>query len=115
MSCAVIKMECNNSKVSIAELTEILISGIDAELDYESARTLDGTTLLLLSFERYYSRCRSHTNLIILLTETSHIQVAEVIGCGAGYELFDLSHSANKPFAKMAVEILRKFDFIEKG
>ncbi|BAK99921.1 hypothetical protein OBV_27230 [Oscillibacter valericigenes Sjm18-20] len=114
MSSAVIKTECNDSKVSIAELSEILKSRIDAELDYESTRTLGETTLSLLSFERYYSRCSSHANLIVLLTETSHIQAAEVIGCGGGYELFNLSLSDNKSFAKMAVEILKKFGYTEK-
>lgn len=107
------KMVCNNISKGMHELANILKREIDAELVYESWRKFDCTTVLLISFERFYFRNGSYASLTIMLVENEHTQTADIIGSGGGEGIFNIGLGANSSFANMAVKILQKYGYIE--
>lgn len=110
MSSVNIKMQGDKSR-SINQLAGILKSEINAELVCESQRSLDGVSLVLLSFEKYYMRNGSYASLTVMLTESENTQTADIIGSGGGEGIFNISWGANSEFAEMAERVLYRYGF----
>lgn len=110
MSCEVIKMT-GRGAAGIQEMAKALKEALRDELISESWRSLDGASVVLLSFEKYFFRNGSYASLTVMLTETADTQTADIIGSGGGEGLFNISWGANADFADMAADLLQRYGF----
>lgn len=110
MSCEVIKMSGHRA-AGIQEMANVLKEALRDELISESWRSLDGLSVVLLSFEKYFFRNGSYASLTVMLTETADTQTADIIGSGGGEGLFNISWGANADFADMAAKLLQEHGF----
>lgn len=110
MSSLCIKM--NGTKAaSIKEIANFLKERIGAELVYESWKSFDSSSVVLLAFEKYYFRNGSYASLTVMLADKEHVQTADIIGFGGGEGLLNISWGANSNFAKKAADLLQKYGF----
>jgi len=84
---------------------------MDAEVLCEHWREFDGMKACLLSFEKYYFRNGSYASLSMMFVEVDGVQTVDCIGSGGGEGLFNISWGANRNFAKLGYEELKKLGF----
>ncbi|MBQ6686763.1 MAG: hypothetical protein IJM99_11720 [Firmicutes bacterium] len=86
---------------------------MDAEVLCEHWREYDGMKACLLAFEKYYFRNGSYASLSMMFVEVDGVQTVDCIGSGGGEGLFNISWGANRNFAKLGYEELKKLGFEE--
>lgn len=110
MKRTIIKM-WGEKTIGIHELADIFKKEIHAELVSENWRNMNGLSIVLLSYEKYYFRTGSYASLAVMLTETEDRQTADVIGYGGGEGMLGIDWGANSNFAKRAEELLLQNGF----
>ncbi len=109
----IIIMSCNNKKLSLSEIADIVRTKLEAEVVWDE-RQLDNRAIMLC-FEDYYFRSGGYVSLSVMLIDNDNCQEAVVVGSGGGAGLENISLGANKSFAKRAKKILLDYGFEVKG
>lgn len=111
MSNQVIQMRNKTRGKSVADLAYLLRDEINADMIFGKPCQIGGGDVALLCFERMYFRNGSYASLAVMLTDDGEVQTADIIGYGGGGGLGNFSWGANRSFAEMAEEVLRKQGF----
>ena len=92
---------------SLTEIIQSIRTAGDGELVSEIRQDLDGCSLRLLVFEKYFMRAGGCISLTLLLTEQDSTQTADLVAAGGGDGLsytFGASRSFAEEYAK-ALEV----------
>lgn len=111
MSNQVIQMRNRRRWKSVEDLAYLLRDEINADMIFGKPCQIGGGDVALLCFERMYFRNGSYASLAVMLTDDGEVQTADIIGYGGGGGLGNFSWGANRNFAEMAEEVLRKQGF----
>ena len=86
-----------------------------AEQISKSVQEINGVTVWVLAYERYYFRVGGYASVTVVLTEHDQTQTACIVASGGGQGIINHSWGANRNFAKDCVEVLRScgFDVVE--
>lgn len=82
-----------------------------AEQVYYQETPLEGGTVCLLVYEKYYFRINSFASLTVLVTEQGTRQTAQIVATGGGASLSNNSLGANRNFARQCVQALEECGF----
>ena len=111
MSNRIIQMKSDKREKSVADLAYLLRDEINADMIFGKPCQIGGGDVALLCFERMYFRNGSYASLTVMLTDDGTVQTADIVGYGGGEGVLNFSLGANRDFAAMAEEILRKQGF----
>lgn len=111
MSNQIIQMRNRTRGKSVADLAYLLRDEINADMIFGKPCQIGSGDVALLCFERMYFRNGSYASLAVMLTDDGEVQTADIIGYGGGGGLGNFSWGANRSFAGMAEEVLRKQGF----
>lgn len=111
MSNRIIQMRNKTRGKSVEDLAYLLREEINADMIFGKPCQIGGGDVALLCFERMYFRNGSYASLAVMLTDDGEVQTADIIGYGGGEGLGNFSWGANRNFAEMAEEVLRKQGF----
>lgn len=110
MAGATIRMTAEKQK-TLQEIHEKIHYTKGAEQISKSEYTINGVTIWILAYEKYYARTGSYTSLTIMLTEYGHEQTACIVASGGGEGIINHSLGANRNFAKACVQTLEACGF----
>lgn len=82
-----------------------------AEQISKSTQTINGVTIWILAYEKYYFRTGSYASVTVTLTEYEQEQTACVIASGGGGGIVNVSYGANRNLAKAFVQALETCGF----
>ena len=82
-----------------------------AEQVSKTAYDINGVTIWILVYEKFYMRTGSYASLTVTLTEYQQEQTACIIACGGGNGIVNNSFGANRNFARACVEALETCGF----
>lgn len=82
-----------------------------AELVSKSEYAVNGVTIWLLVYEKYYYRSMGYTSVTVMLTEYEQEQAACIISSGGGSGIENWSLGANRNLAKAFVQALEGCGF----
>ena len=82
-----------------------------AEQISKTAHIVNGVTIWILVYEKYYMRTSSYTSLTVVLTEHGQEQTACVISAGGGSGIVNHSFGSNRNFARACVQVLETCGF----
>lgn len=82
-----------------------------AEQISKSEYAINGVTIWLLAYEKYYFRTSSYTSVTVMLSEFEQEQTACIVASGGGGGITNHSYGANRNFAKACVQALEACGF----
>ena len=82
-----------------------------AELVSKSEYTVNGVTIWILVYEKYYYRSKGYTSVTVMVTEYGQEQTACIVSSGGGSGIENWSLGANRNFAKAVVRVLESCGF----
>lgn len=111
MSNQIIQMKNTRRWKSVKDLAYLLRDEIHADMIFGKPCQVGSGDVALLCFEKLFYRNGSYASLTVMLTDDGETQTADIIGYGGGEGLLNFSLGANRDFAAMAEEILKKQGF----
>jgi NAD kinase len=106
---ALLTLKGNGDLEEIVKYLEVKIadSGISSQLVHKVKRSLYGSNVYLLAFEKYYFRNESRTSLSILITENDDEITVDAVSTGGGQGLiFRISWGAEENYVNVVRDAL---------
>ena len=110
MAGATVRMEAKK-RYTLQEIHEKIHYIAGAEQISKTAETINGVTIWILVYEKYYLRTSSYTSLTVVLTEYGQEQTACVVSAGGGGGMVNHSFGSNRNFASACVQVLESCGF----
>lgn len=110
MAGATIRMTAKKQK-ALQEIHEKIHYIEGAEQISKSEYAVNGVTIWILAYEKYYFRTGSYASVTVILTEYEQEQTACIVASGGGGGIVNHSYGANRNFAKSCVQALEECGF----
>lgn len=110
MAGATIRMTAEKQN-TLQKIHEEIHYIVGAEQISKSEYVINGVTIWILAYEKYYARTGSYTSATVMLTEYEQAQTACIVASGGGGGIINHSYGANRNFAKACVEALEACGF----
>lgn len=82
-----------------------------AEMVSKSEYAVNGVTIWVLVYEKYYYRSKGYTSVTVMVTEYEQEQNACIVSSGGGSGIENWSLGANRNLAKAFVQVLESCGF----
>lgn len=110
MAGATIRMTAKKQK-TLQDIHEKIHYIEGAEQISKSEYTINGVTIWILAYEKYYFRTGSYASVTVMLTEYEQEQAACIVASGGGGGIINHSYGANRNLAKACVQTLEACGF----
>lgn len=84
---------------------------VEAEFKDATLRYLGETKTMLIVYEKWFMRTRSHASLVIMLSEFNGSQCADIISTGGKMDFFSVG--TEYQLSKVGADVLRELGFEE--
>ena len=115
MSCAVIKMN-RPPRQDFRELPVNILASFEEkpfapELVYQELSDVNGVSVFLMVFEKFYLRNSSATAATVQILDSGTEQTATIIGVGGGSGILNTNHGSHADFTAALAAALAKYGF----
>lgn len=115
MSCTVIKMN-RPARQDFRELPVNILATFEEkpfapELVYQELSDVNGVSVFLMVFEKFYLRNSSATAATVQILDSGTEQTATIIGVGGGSGILNTNHGSHADFASALADALAKYGF----